>query len=124
MKLRWFPLVMLVGAVLAGCGGIEPAPEETLGSTEQALVTCSASCAYSGTTISCQGVSCSAQNGSYVQCDGSYTYCPAPPACTGGYCESLHGTSCSPNGSQRSCCFPDDSQGGCICSNGTWICTL
>jgi hypothetical protein len=122
MKQRWFPLVMLVGVVLVGCGGTVPAPEEKFASTEQELVTCSTSCAVTGATISCQGTSCSAQNGSYVQCDGNYTYCP--DTCTGSTCEALHGTSCSPNGAQRDCCFPDGTTGGCFCSKGQWICTL
>ncbi len=123
MKQRWFPLVVLVGVVLVGCGGIEAAPEEKLASTEQTLVTCSTHCD-SGTTISCQGSSCSAQNGSYVQCDGSYTYCPVPDYCSGTACEAVHGTYCSVNGSQRGCCSPDGTEGGCFCSKNKWICTL
>ncbi|MFP2904588.1 hypothetical protein ACLESD_05935 [Pyxidicoccus sp. 3LFB2] len=65
-------------AVLIGCGGTEaPADSQALESAESALVTCSATCA-NGSTLSCTGNSCSAENDSYVQCDGNYQHCPPP----------------------------------------------
>jgi hypothetical protein len=122
---RWVSLVMLMGAVLAGCGdtGVAPA-EENLASTAQELVTCSTFCEYTGSTISCTGNTCSAKTGDYVVCDGVGTYCPVDPGCSGSMCEGKHGTYCSPNGSEAPCCNSDGSQGGCFCSKNKWICTL
>lgn len=80
MMRGWFAVATLAGAVFLGCGGTEAvADPETPGSAESALVTCSATCP-NGSTLTCTGFSCSAQNNSHVECDGSYQYCPTAPS--------------------------------------------
>lgn len=129
MNRRLLSLVVLVGAVLVGCGGTEAAPQvapqavEQPGTLSQELVTCSAQCP-NGPAISCTGTTCSATNNSHVTCDGVPTYCQT--GCTAAYfCSNLHGTSCYPNKSRAECCMEDGtSTGGCLCSAGSWVCTL
>lgn len=122
---------LMLSAMLAGltaCGGLaaNESPEEW-GQQTEALVSCSTTCQTG--TLSCQGSSCSAVDGSSVQCDGVYQYCPPPPtggACTAGSCWSMHGSRCygGPN-VWTDCCVDEQTPSNCICSyQGTWECDL
>ncbi|WP_224249331.1 hypothetical protein [Hyalangium gracile] len=126
MNRRWVSLAVLLGAVLVGCGGVEAEPEVvppvSVASTSQELVTCSANCVM-GERVSCQGSTCSATDYSHVTCDGVTTFCPTCDDHP--YCEFLHGGSCAPKGSTIPCCFlGGGGEGGCVCGNGEWICTI
>ena len=126
MNRRGLSLVVLVGAVLMGCGGTEAAPaEEELGSVSEALVTCSATCPDTS-TVSCTGTTCSATQNSHVTCDGVTTACPQPPTECDGLqpCSELQYDTCIGR-EQRACCNSDGyTQGTCRCSLGAFTCTL
>lgn len=136
MNRRWVSLAVLMGAILVGCGGVEPTPAsapegvESVESVSQELVSCSTYCPYDGSTKSCSGNTCSAKNGDWVQCDGQYQYCPVAPYCPySNSCEGLHGMSCSPNRATIDCCIYDGGgtgggEGTCFCSGGTWTCPI
>lgn len=117
-------LSVFVAALLAGCGGpIETqAPEETLESVSSALVTCSTTCS-SGTTLSCQGTTCSASNGTSVQCDGVYQYCASTCSSTNN-CANIANKRCNAPGAVRSCCLSDGGGGTCTCVSGLWSCEI
>ena len=66
-------LTVFVVPVLVACGGLEPVEAPELGQESSALVTCSQTCP-NGSTVSCEGNTCSVQADS-VECDGFYNIC-------------------------------------------------
>ncbi|RKG92775.1 hypothetical protein [Corallococcus terminator] len=116
-----FAALVITG--LVACGGVESGEaQEEIGQQSSAL-TCSATCP-SG-TITCQGSSCSAVDGSHVQCDGVTQFCPPLLCNRATACESLNGRACSPSGSTRGCCLVGQPTGACYCTvNGTWTCMM
>lgn len=117
-------LMVLVVPVLVACGGVEPVEEPELGQESSALVTCSQTCP-NGSTVSCEGNTCSVQANS-VLCDGIYRIClTSIPICgTNNRCSKLAGTPCSPVGASRSCCLTGHPNPNCFCTPlGTWACS-
>lgn len=123
MNRRWVSLAVLAGIFLVGCGGVEPASEpESLGTVSSELVSCSAYCSVTGTTLSCTGNACGASNDNWVQCDGNYQYCPTSTCTANTMCDNWPGVECSPNKSRLACCNLDGTESSCVCMNGQWVC--
>lgn len=123
MKRRWFPLAVLAGVVLMGCGGIEdvPAPESPATVTA-ALVACTATCS-DGSTLSCTGATCTASEGNYVTCDGVRQNCPIISECTSARsCEGTHGRTCFEPRTRVDCCSVNNLPGVCVCGATKWAC--
>ncbi|NNB94099.1 hypothetical protein HI113_09300 [Corallococcus exiguus] len=117
-------LTVLVVPVLVACGGLEPVEAPELEQQSSALVTCSQTCP-DGSTVSCEGNTCSVQADS-VECDGFYNIClPSTPICgLNNRCSRLAGTPCSPVGGSRSCCLPGHPNPNCFCTPlGVWACS-
>ncbi|QSQ27261.1 hypothetical protein JY651_21120 [Pyxidicoccus parkwayensis] len=116
-------LTVLVVPVLVACGGVEPVEAPELEQQSSALVTCSQTCS-NGSTVSCEGNTCSVQADS-VECDGFYHICaPSIPLCGLNSCSRLAGKACSPVGGSRSCCLPGHPNPNCFCTPlGVWACS-
>ncbi|WP_224249326.1 hypothetical protein [Hyalangium gracile] len=124
MKRRWFPLVVLAGVVLMGCGGIEEVPaQQSLATVESALVTCTATCG-DGSTLSCTGETCTASDNFHVTCDGVRQDCPTPPTecTTRRSCEATNGRSCYEPRARLDCCTAEETPGICVCGASRWAC--
>jgi hypothetical protein len=76
----------IVLGTLVACGTTETEERtEVLGSVSSALATCSTTC-FDGSSVTCQGTRCSANDGVFVECDGIFWSCPPR-------CQSFIGTS-------------------------------
>jgi hypothetical protein len=125
MKHSLLILATLVLSIVSGCGGTEvDAGEDFLAQNQDALSTCSTTCS-NGTTISCQGTSCSASDGVSVTCDGVITSCRPiiQPICSfaGNSCSNVNGQACL-SGSTRNCCIGSSNTGTCTCRSSKWSC--
>ncbi|RKH20672.1 hypothetical protein D7Y13_02165 [Corallococcus praedator] len=123
--LGMFAALLVTG--LVACGGMESGEAQEEFGQQSSALSCSAAC--SSGTLTCQGASCSAVDGSHVQCDGVYQYCPTTPPpliCSrANACVFINGTACPSPGASRDCCLEGLPTGGCYCTfNGRWTCTV
>jgi hypothetical protein len=122
MRLHQPILVFLAGALLFGCGGVEPGTEvQELVSIEQELSACTARAQCGSTSVTCAGNStCTATDGSGVTCDGVFKPCPVCSYSVS--CHDLLGNECLGGGGP--CCWDQYNVGSCTCNSrtGTYQC--